>query len=389
MSTVQDITSHSLNLDPDTIRSSRYRLGTISSISRSDNLSKGDRVSFRKLAKSLWNDLGVKKPLSGHVTSNNAVAEVLSSSKLESFSLSNLTHRYYHRKTEEEYNPWRSYFDSRLAYERSMNLGHKTLSSEVILPPSSRQSKRVVSPTNALELNVSYYDKFDAYSIKKGDPEGKRVLMLKNVSPFVGLKSFLAQVCGGPLQKVVVHKTDPNRADKFSQKNLSIELWFLKPVHAENFFNYTKSGLFLVNGFHHYVDWAPKHHTGSSIMYHEPVPKDVEEMALDHDASRILVIKKYVRKPKTQNRHYPSPSAHFSQLDVSKIKMDFSAFGDIVEVRPMISKKLCVSVHYYDVQSAIAAKRLLDQTDDFAVLYRDWSIFYSKDITDKPIVSVT
>lgn len=411
-----------------TSRDSTTTNGAAHTINNANRNSERERGGFRRLARSLWSDFSSKKSLGGHVSSNNTNALVADSSSilLDPITFENYTYRRYHhhRNPDTEFNPWKSdYADkfdrddnkqlelgfdlSRLDFQLSRHLVSRSNDILVPVPPPTREKPRTVVKTTFSESKeslhevkpVAFFHSTQSHLMKKQAHLGKRVLVLRNVSLFVGLKSVLAQVCGGPLQKVVVQRSsssdlEPHQYKRYSSpqvtKHLSIELWFLKAEHAHEFHNYTKSGLFLVNGFHHYVQWAPQHHAGtSSEKFHESVPRDVEELMLEHDATRILVLKKYVRKIKTSGRRYPSPTDHFSPLDVTKIKRDFSQFGDIIEVSPMVSKKLCVAVHFYDVECAVGAKQLLENADDeFSALYREWSVLYGKDTTDKPTINV-
>lgn len=349
MSTIQETP-----LEFDTIHSSRCKVGSISSMLRNEHT---ERHGFRRMARSLWTDLSARRIHSGHVSSNNALAQLVDP---ESYSWS-----------QRHFNPWRSKAD-----EADIELFRKQLGKETGSSPSSRNSRGPLSQYDNNTMQAPL-----AEPLKRPVNMGKRVLVFKKASPFVGIKSVLAQVCGGPLQKCVVNSRE------LTAKELSVELWFLKPEHLEDFFQFTRSGLFLVNGFHHYVGWGDQHDALGS--YHEPPPKEIEQLMTEHEASRCLVMKKYVRKAKTPARYYPLPAEHFSPLNVSQIRRDLEQFGDIVEVCPMISKKLCLSVQFFDVESAILAKRALDSTEHrLGSLYKDWSVFYGKDVTDKPVVHV-
>lgn len=412
-----------------------YRLGTVSSILGndknlnslvpSDRMSRGSgRSGLKKFAKSMWFDWNAKRTSTSSVSSNNTVSPVVDMEPL-SFSQRYRLHHHRHFTQHQdiqplfnnseamEFNPWELHFNALDLSGRKAPLSELTLSNGLVQLSSKQGTdvSKILSGSPSKNYNEdgtvvgadSVPQVENKYVENPVQLRGRRVLLLKNISPFVGIKSVISQVCGGPLQKIVVQSQGQEytkleasqRYSPYSRQHLSIELWFLRPDDALAFYHYTRSGLFLINGFHHYLDWSPQHiplnsstATGETV-YHDPVPSDIEELMSKHEATRCLVIKKYIRKSRTQARHYPSPLDHFSALDIASIKKHFGEFGDIVEITPMVSKKLCLSIHYFDVEAAIMAKELFETPgDELNCQYKDWNIFYGKDPTDKPTIEV-
>jgi hypothetical protein len=60
-----------------------------------------------------------------------------------------------------------------------------------------------------------------------------------------------------------------------------------------------------------------------------------------------------------------------------------------LEITPVISKKLCLAIHFYDTVSAINAKKEFDgKTTEIYEKYKDWTLWYGKDLCDTPCLNV-
>jgi len=257
-------------------------------------------------------------------------------------------------------------------------------------PTTVQSNDRIISSTNLKPQEI--------HQLSKPIP-GRRVVQLKNFSSFVGIKSVLAQVCGGPLERVAIIRSGSSSSQQlqlqtnYNQlKNNTLELWFLYPHDADSFMTFCSSGMFLINGFHYEPQWAPKHHQHKPHeTYHLQPDESVSEQMINHGARRCLILKKYIpKRVKPSSKHlYPSPNSHLSELNIEEIKFDFTTFGKIIDVTPVISKKLCVAIHFFDVESAINAKKsFLDHSSGFYMKYREWTLWYGKDPAEKPCINI-
>lgn len=213
----------------------------------------------------------------------------------------------------------------------------------------------------------------------------RRAIVIRNIPPNTSAGSILAQVCCGALEKLIFrpHKEHP-----------SLELYFIFPDQAKRFYDFaTKTGLFKINGAYIDTQWANKTNTEDMSVSHPPVPKYLIKEIVHGSARRVLVFSKVIPEKAMQNSttmHYPSPQTHLTKdFDISLIKKDFSQYGEIIEFGAVISRKLCFSIHFADVRSAIIAKR---EVESEGLLmnskYFGWSLWYGKDPTDKPCYAV-
>ncbi|EGW32735.1 uncharacterized protein SPAPADRAFT_149868 [Spathaspora passalidarum NRRL Y-27907] len=203
----------------------------------------------------------------------------------------------------------------------------------------------------------------------------KRVVVLTNVDSSMGINSILQQVCGGPLEKVV------------QLNNGHIELYFIFPEHAKQFYTYGRAtGLLMVNGQRLRVEWWMNEN--ENVNYHPPISKPLLMEIIQHGCRRCLILAKEVRGKQLRSgdkMFYPEPTIHYSQdLNIEDVKADFGRFGKILDIGSVISRKLCFSIFYSDVRSAIFAMNEIETGgSDLNKKYRDWFIWYGKDVTDR------
>ncbi|ODV60680.1 Ssp2p ASCRUDRAFT_35105, partial [Ascoidea rubescens DSM 1968] len=209
----------------------------------------------------------------------------------------------------------------------------------------------------------------------------RRIVIVKEIPRKTGLITLLSYICGGPLERIVKNMYPIN----------SVELHYMYSKDAESFMKYSQTGLFVVSGRHLKTEWASRddHNLEDhNYSYHATIPSPLLEQ-LKFGARRCLILKKEVNHggSSTSTRHYPSPRSHFSELDIKEIKEDFGRFGSMVEVVPIISKKLGLSINYFDVRSAILAKEAFDnKNSSFRRKYYDWNVWFGKDPTDKSCI---
>lgn len=211
----------------------------------------------------------------------------------------------------------------------------------------------------------------------------RRIIIVKNIVPNSGVNSVLSQVYGGPLERLVY---------KHNKKGPILELFFVYPQDAKRFFDSGDSGLLVVNGRKLKLQWAGRNNSDQIDKVHPSVSKNLLKEIELYGSRRCLIFSKtvpgkIVRSDK--KLFYPNPKIHYSELDIERIKHDFAGFGDIVTIGPVISRKLCFSIHYADIRSAIMAKRDCEsQGSEMNAKYHSWSIFYGTDPTDKPCPEV-
>ncbi|EMG49391.1 hypothetical protein G210_5845 [Candida maltosa Xu316] len=201
----------------------------------------------------------------------------------------------------------------------------------------------------------------------------KRCVVLSNINDSMSLNSVLQQVCGGPLEKLVV------------LPNGKIELYFIFPEHAKQFYTYGRAtGLLMVNGMKLRVEWLNDENNPVNYTLSKSLMTDI----LQNGCRRCLIVSKNVPGKRIRNgdkMFYPEPDIHYSgNLNLEEIMNDFIRFGKIIDIGSVISRKLCFSVFYYDIRCAILAKNELETIGtELNKKYKDWSIWYGKDITDK------
>ncbi|ODQ77796.1 hypothetical protein BABINDRAFT_40687, partial [Babjeviella inositovora NRRL Y-12698] len=217
-----------------------------------------------------------------------------------------------------------------------------------------------------------------------------RVVLLSHLPKSTGAKTVLAAVCGGPLERIEMHGTS------------TAELYFLKLGDAGNFMEYGSGGMFVINGANVQPSWQEK-----SIGIHQPVSMEIDHEMVVNGARRCLILKKLQTAPRSRsslsasgNSRYHVTASHstpnqntkgtlISEFSVDEALRDFSKYGTIVDISPVISRKLCFALHFADVRSAIAAKQEMELLDSsIGGKYKDWLVWYGKDPTDVPVYKV-
>lgn len=207
----------------------------------------------------------------------------------------------------------------------------------------------------------------------------KRVLVILGIPKSTAVCGMVAQVCGGPLERV-----------NFFRSRGAAELYFMFPEHARKFFEYgTRTNFFCVNGHTLTVEWANRHNTDDLDTFHPPLSTSLMREVVDWGARRCLVFSKAVPSKPSKgvlSLHYPLPKIHYSRdLDIEKVRKHMLVFGEIVDIGAVILRKLCFSVHFADVRSAIVAKKQCETAGTMLHdAYYGWTLWYGKDPTDLP-----
>lgn len=207
-----------------------------------------------------------------------------------------------------------------------------------------------------------------------------RVIIISGIPKDFGINMVLSQVCGGPLEQVMM---------KSQELFNTLKLCYIFAADARLFYEYAhRSGQFQFHGITPSIEWANPRNIDDYI-YLEPLPRYLIHQVTNLSSRRVLILTKKVlhKKTRSDNRlYYPNPATHLSvDFDIKDVKHDFSAFGEVLEIGSVVSRKLCFSVHYADIRSAIIAKSECDTEDSVMhKKYSQWKIWFSKDITDKP-----
>ncbi|QLL30956.1 hypothetical protein HG536_0A07710 [Torulaspora globosa] len=210
--------------------------------------------------------------------------------------------------------------------------------------------------------------------------EGKfeqRSIVLANVPRSTGLSSILSQVCGGPLETILLHRSEIDRT------LIRVELDFLTRDGAVSFMKYSRTNLFKVNGVHLVPEWKKL----SELQLPPLSDEFLEEIP---EVCRCLIMKKYASGNKKYRHGDNSKEPALDNLDISEVKRDFEVFGEIQEIAPIISRKLCISISFYCVHNAI---RAMDEYENpasqlYRKYFKTWAVWYGKDITDRPCTEI-
>ncbi|GMM30514.1 Ssp2 protein [Martiniozyma asiatica (nom. inval.)] len=191
---------------------------------------------------------------------------------------------------------------------------------------------------------------------------------------------------------------------KINWKDYHILLFFENEQSALDFYKYSKSQMFQVNGI--CLNTIPITHKES--LNEKEITDKMNKIS--EGARRVLVFKKPVhnkkhRKPH-EKRYWPNPQAHFTKdLNFITIRKDFERYGDLVEVLPVISRKTSFSVQFLNVRTAMRIKHVIQNytsshanyfqlnekeellDKEIKLKYSRWFVWYGLDPTDKPIFS--
>lgn len=204
---------------------------------------------------------------------------------------------------------------------------------------------------------------------------GPRVVWLDARYESTNVAAVIASVTGGALEKVVVHDPPKNR----------VELHFLSPFNADRFIAHVGAAkTFSVNGSPVRVSWAPP--AKGLKLGHLALPKYIRAEIDKNSASRVIVMSRPVHRGVRQKERYPDAREHFSSnFNIERLKWDLVQFGAVVEVTPMVSSKLSISVQFYDIRSAILAAHAIQlKSTLFYEKYNLWTIKYVRDVTSRP-----
>lgn len=167
----------------------------------------------------------------------------------------------------------------------------------------------------------------------------------------------------------------------------ALNVHFLSATDAKHFMAYaTDSSLLKFNGTGLSAQWAEEQN--QKLRGYELSPHIADEVN-HYNASRILILSHYMEGKTPISRalkhRYPRPAENYTgDFNCNAIIVDFGQFGQIVEVTPVISSKLSVSIQFADIRSAILVMHTLNSSRSvLRAKYSLWSVKYARDITCK------
>ncbi|OWB78482.1 hypothetical protein B5S32_g2676 [[Candida] boidinii] len=119
---------------------------------------------------------------------------------------------------------------------------------------------------------------------------------------------------------------------------------------------------------------------------------------------------KEIRFENGSKRRYPDPEVHYvSDFNIEEIRNDFMGYGKIIDILPIISRKMAFSIQFFDISSAVKAKKDCEHCPnegneagseeevgnfkdalarsatqkEMWSKYRNWYIWFGKDPTDR------
>lgn len=197
-------------------------------------------------------------------------------------------------------------------------------------------------------------------------------ICFQNIPNDTGITSIISQIAGGPLKQIkVTHNNDKKRTLK------EVQIEFKNRMGAEAFMKYGCRSYFKINGLHLEPQWSLCHHSEKSVPNFKVYNSE--------EVSRSLVLKRYSDKLKksSQCKEFNIP---LYPLNVCDIINDFSKFGKIISVVPVVSRKLCISIFYMDIQSSINAIEAYHKEGSplFLKYSKVWLVWFGKDVSDIP-----
>lgn len=213
---------------------------------------------------------------------------------------------------------------------------------------------------------------------------GPKVVAIRSLGHTTSVLGILEQVRGGRIEKMVCHRG----------RNSWLEIRFLSAASAGHFANYaTLTGFVVVNGIRPQVALLPDF-TIEKPHLQRSFGTCPLQLAISENASRVLHFSKVVpskaSKLASANCTYPSPELNFSDdFDAETLKWDLVKFGGVVEIMPLVSRKLAVAVQFSDIRSAmLAVLAMHDSSSAFCSKYPDWEVKYGRDPSDRPMYAI-
>ncbi|SMN20210.1 similar to Saccharomyces cerevisiae YOR242C SSP2 Sporulation specific protein that localizes to the spore wall [Maudiozyma saulgeensis] len=218
------------------------------------------------------------------------------------------------------------------------------------------------------------FDNFLDNNLQENKPT--RVL-IKHIPQEVGIDSVVSQIKGGPLRQISCTTT--------SQECKEVIFDFIYPQDATEFLKYANTSLFKVNGIRLQACWYDDNENKEKHLAHL-LPLTTKNK--DTQITRCLILKKNGKR-RVVKKYSGISSNSLLPFDPQDMRNDFSVFGELQGLTPIISRRLCVSVLFMDVFSAMQAMQSLLDTNSFLhkKYYKTWAIWYGPDQTEQPCLT--
>ncbi|CCK67982.1 Ssp2p KNAG_0A02930 [Huiozyma naganishii CBS 8797] len=210
------------------------------------------------------------------------------------------------------------------------------------------------------------------------DTSNLKCIVIDNIPSDTGINSIVSQIRGGPLTKIILESDSANR-----NQAVKLRLQFLSCQDSNKFMQSAKSHLFQVNGAKLQPFWDDNEQcTDNDVLTYN---KNDSEGGV----TRCLILKQVVPEKKASSFSRDKNSM-LVDLDINEVRRQFSAFGSVQDITPVISRKLCLAIFYLNINSALQAmKSYQTPSSDLHELYsQSWSMWYGKDTTDRPCIQL-
>lgn len=205
----------------------------------------------------------------------------------------------------------------------------------------------------------------------------QRYIIMSGFAAATSMADVVSRVRGGAIERIVLG-TEPEPY---------LELFFLDYKAANSFFQFARTGLFIVNGKRPLVSRKPP---TKNIA---PVQEHVLKAASTIGASRVIILQslpKAPRLPSWSYERFPKPSQwHVKGFDVEDISRDMRQFGEILEIRPVVCEECAVAVHFMSLADLVLAMRSLAQYGtSYFHKYQMWTVKFGPDPADTPCFNI-
>lgn len=233
------------------------------------------------------------------------------------------------------------------------------------------------------DISTSTLDDFKEYpvNIKQLYKQlWKTDVVIKNIPHGTGISSIINQIFGGLLENVtLIYDTDNRLKD--------VKLKFQTMEDADAFMKYSYTNLFKVNGRRLYPQWEVK--VPGEISSDNLLEQFTKNVVRPDGACRSLILKQQSHNNSSKSNSRERTNT-IQELNITKIKQDFVNFGELLNIAPLISRKICLSINFLDVRSAMKAMEAYEDlnSDLHKKYFTTWSMWYGKDITDRTCIEL-
>ncbi|CAB4253240.1 similar to Saccharomyces cerevisiae YOR242C SSP2 Sporulation specific protein that localizes to the spore wall [Maudiozyma barnettii] len=327
---------------------------------------------------------------------NRTTCPELNNNKTKHIGFRQLTKAYFHGHTKTFGNNTKDIYCSIVDSERVTNQeyspqvrknNHAISLKEELYPENAQDKKLIVGSdyttssqtpldfSRFSDTSIFYsFDNFLENSLLKNNPTR---VVVKHIPKEIGIDNVVSQIKGGPLRQISCIDTP--------QEYKEAVIDFIYPQDATEFLKYANTNLFKVNGIHLQACLCTDNETKEKNLAHL---LSLTSKNKDPQITRCLILKKNGKK-RVVKRYSNGSSNSLLPFDPQEILDDFSVFGELQGLTPIISRKLCVSVLFMDVFSAMQAMRSLQDINSFLhkKYYKTWAIWYGPDLTEQPCLT--